>query len=108
MNELILLFAALFLFLFGSVILTKLIEFGFAVADKLLQNSGRILIAPFKIAFKLIMLVFKKLDQDKFTIRPIQDITPLELQQMRNTQLRNTANRHAPVEIEYTQPNRLK
>ena len=94
MEKLILLFIALFMFCFGSLILTKLIDFGFAVADKLLQNSGRIIKAPFKVIFKLIVTLFKFVfkksnaaEQDDYTIRPF-NITPLELQQMRNNKLR--------------------
>ena len=108
MNELILLFAAFFIFCFGSLILSEVFRFGFAVADKLLENSGRILRAPFKVVFKLMSLVFKfgfkklKTNQDEYSVRPIQ-ITPLELQQMRNHQLR-AGNKNVPVEIEYTQP----
>jgi hypothetical protein len=116
MNELILLGVAFFIFCFGSLILNEIFRFGFAVADKLLENSGRIIKAPFKVAFKLISLgirfLLKKFGKaDYYTVRPIydnQNITPLELQRMRNHNhqtLKNIGN--ASVEIEYTQPNRL-
>ena len=112
MNEFILVGAAFFLLCFGSLIVSELFRFGFAVADKLLENSGRIIKAPFKIAFKLISMGFKFCikkfgKQNYYTVRPINDhenITPLELQRMRNHnhQLKNIGN--ASVEIEYTQP----
>ena len=78
MNELILLGVAFFIFCFGSLILNEIFRFGKA---------------------------------DYYTVRPIydnQNITPLELQRMRNHNhqtLKNIGN--ASVEIEYTQPNRL-
>ena len=113
MSELVLLFAALFLFCFGYIILSKLIEFGFAVADKALENSGKLFKLPFILVFKLSSLIFKFLFkkfnnkyEDQFSVRPIH-ITTLELQQMRKNNLR-TGIKNMPVEIEYSQPNRLK
>lgn len=107
MSEIILLFVAFFSVMIGVQIITSALDIGFAVADKVLANFGRIMKAPFKIVFKLIALVNKKYTQDRFTVRPIGEITPLELQQMRNTQLRAANNgRSVPVTIEYAQPRR--
>jgi hypothetical protein len=110
MSELILLGVAFFMICFGSLILKRTIDFGFAVADKLLENSGRIIKAPFKVAFKLIGLGIKFIlkksgKKDYYTVRPVPTITPLELQQMRNNQLRSAGIQS--VEIEYIQPSNI-
>lgn len=113
MIEMILLFIVFCGFCFGATILEKVVGFGFAVADKMLANSGKLVKAPFKIAFKLIGMAFrfvfkkKSNESDAYTVRPVHMITPLQLQQMRNQQLSLGSNK-APVEIEYIQPKRLK
>jgi hypothetical protein len=109
MTELILVGLAFFMICFGSLILKKAIDFGFAVADKMLENFGRIVRGPFKMAFKLISLGIKFLvnkyrKEDAYTVRPVPIVTPLELQQMRNNQLRSTGLQS--VEIEYIQPSK--
>ena len=87
--ELIMLFIALFVFFFGSVLALRAAEFGFSLADKALEHSGALIKLPFMIAFKLISFVGKFLIKrliknrtDSYTLKPIFDVTPLELQQM--------------------------
>lgn len=105
--ELLMLCVALFLFFFGSVIAMRTMEFGFRVGDKALQSSGKIVKLPFKIAFKLICFLGKYLIKrlmkntpQEVTIKPIFDVTPLELQQMRNNNRLQSGKREA-VLIEY-------
>lgn len=114
MSKLLLLAIAAFVFCFGSVILMRLIEFGFAVADKSLENSGKLVKLPFQVTFKLIAYsirwVFKQLNTkrpDEYTVTPLYKVTPLHLQHMRNSLL-SSDNKQDPVVIEYTQPKRLK
>jgi len=113
MSKLLLLAIAAFVFCFGSVILMRLTEFGFAVADKSLENSGKLVKLPFQVAFKIIKhsarWVFKKLKTQRpaeYTVTPIYKVTPLHLQQMRSSLLSIADKREHDV-IAYTQPKRL-
>ena len=105
--ELIMLCIALFAFLLGSVIVTHVIEFGFRLGDKTLVLAGTLLKLPFLMAFKLICFsgkhLIKRLMKNKpqeIRIKPIFDVTPLELQYMRNNNLIHSGKRQ-PVLIEH-------
>lgn len=105
--ELIMLLVALFVFFFGSVAALKLMDFGLLVGDKALNASGALMKLPFKLAFKLIVLISKVVIRKYMTrkteeiqIRPIFAVTPLELQQMRNSNLLQSGKR-PPVLIEH-------
>lgn len=109
--ELIMLCIALFVFCFGSVIAIRAIEFGFAVGDKALEHSGTLMKLPFKLAFKLICFLGKRLIRHlmkskpyEYTVKPIFDVTPLELQHMRNKNLIHS-NKRQPVLIEHPPQN---
>ena len=103
--ELIMLFVALFVFCFGSILVTQLFEFGIRVGDKALQSSGFLIKLPFIVAFKLVCFVGKKLlnklksEQPEVQLRTIY-VTPVELQHMRNNQLFQSK-RRSPVLIEH-------
>lgn len=105
--ELIMLCVALFVFFFGSVVALKAIEFGLAVGDKALEASGKLTKLPFVLAFKLIRFagkyLIKRLMKNKpeeVRIKPIFDVTPLELQHLRNNNLLRSGKRQ-PVLIEH-------
>lgn len=107
--ELTMLVVALFTFLFGSVMVMKTINFAFLVGDKLMETFCDILKMPFYLAYKLICftcgLLAKRLARrkpDEYMIRPIYDVSPLDIQQMRKQhKLRN--GQRFPVQIEYPQ-----
>ena len=54
-------FTALFLFMFGSVIALRCLEFGLRVGDKALEHSGTICKQSIVISFKLIVFSLKVL-----------------------------------------------
>lgn len=100
MNELILLFGAFFVLMTGVQFISSMMDFGFAVADKVLQNWGRIAKAPFKI---LVFFYQKwKKSREYYTVTPI-NMTSSEIQSLSQPTL-NKKLGHAPVETEYTQP----
>lgn len=105
--ELLMLCIGLFVFFLGSVIVTQVVEFGFRLGDKALESAGTLVKLPFLIAFKLISFAGNRLikrlvknQPQELTIKPIFDVTPLELQYMRNNNLLQSGKRQ-PVLIEY-------
>lgn len=105
--ELLMLCIALFVFFLGSVIVKRVVEFGFRLGDKALESTGTLVKLPFRIAFKLISFAGNKLikrlvknQHQELTIKPIFDVTPLELQYMRNNNLLQSGKRQ-PVLIEH-------
>jgi len=107
--ELVMLVVALFCFLFGSVLVHKSIDFAFLVGDKFMDAVCAILKMPFYLVYKLICftgnLIAKRLARrksDEYTIRPIYDVSPLEIQQMRR-QHKLRSGQRMPVQIEYPQ-----
>lgn len=106
--ELLMLFVALFVFLFGSAIAMKAIEFGFEMVDKALAAIGYLMKLPFLIVFKLITFAVKacfmkavKQKSFEYKVKPMFDVTPLELQQLRNRNLIQSK-QEAPVLIEFS------
>lgn len=107
--ELVMLVVAFFIFLFGSVMLMRTVDFAFLVGDKLMGTFCVILRMPFYLAYKLVCftggLLSKRLDRrktDEYTIRPIYDVSPLEIEQMRKQHKLRDGQR-LPVQIEYPQ-----
>jgi hypothetical protein len=105
--ELVMLFIAMFIFFFGSVIALRTFEAGLRLGDKSLQLCVWLLKIPFLVIFKLIkfvgMLLVKKLTHkhpDLFMVKPIFVVTPLELQQFQQNKLVHSG-KHQPVLIEY-------
>jgi hypothetical protein len=105
--ELLMLFIALFVFFFGSVIALQVMEYGLRVGDKSLEAFGGLAKLPFKVALNLIRYSYKhfikRMMKDKpqeITIKPIFAVTPLELQHMRNKNLIQSGKRQ-PVLIEH-------
>ena len=100
MSDLILIFAAFVALFIGLQLIGSFIEFGFAVADKVLQNFSRIAKAPFKI----IAFCYQKWKKSRefYTVTPIHD-TRSETQRLSQPTLNKTLG-HQPVEIEYVKP----
>lgn len=96
-----------FVVLFGGLFCEKCLTFGFLVADKALENSVKLLKLPFVVVLKLISslgkLIFKQLKKqrtEEVHITPIFNVTPVELQHMRNKNLTVQQYRQ-PVTIEH-------
>jgi hypothetical protein len=104
MDFLYLLFAV-FLMYFGCVVVVKLCEYGLYLGDNVQALTGKLLKLPFRLALKIIefsaRLVIKKyMTKEEFLVSPILNVTPLELQQMRNNNQLQSGKR-PPVTIEY-------
>lgn len=95
--ELIMLFGALFVFCFGSLLISEVIEYGIRVSDKALQSPARLL-KLVSISVKKLTNMLKSRESD-VQLRTIY-VTPVELQHMRNNQLFQSK-RRSPVQIEH-------
>ncbi len=105
--ELVMLFVAMFIFFFGSVIALRTFEAGLRLGDNSLKLCGWLLKIPFRIIFKIItfagkLLVRKMTKQQTETIlvKPIFVVTPLDLQHMQQNKLVHSGKRQ-PVLIEH-------
>lgn len=103
-------FSVVFIFFFGSLILQRAIMFGFDLADKALENSGKLVKLPFVVTFKILAFsakfIFKRLKTnrlDEVSLRPIYDITPkpMQLQAQGNHRFIAQDNNRIPVIIEH-------
>lgn len=114
--ELVLLFVALFVFFFGSALAASALNYGLNIGDKTVQSFGFILkkvfIFSFKCLWMICKLVLKKVmsnrqsqaTQTPYSVKPIYDVTPLDLQYMRNNKLHRPERRES-VLIEYPPQN---
>lgn len=114
--ELVLLFVALFVFFFGSALAASALNYGLSMGDKTVQSFGYIFKQVFLFAFKCLLmlckLVFNKVMSNRraqsmqtpYSVKPIYDVTPLDLQYMRNNKLHRPERRES-VLIEYPPQN---
>lgn len=100
---------AVFLLCYGIKLLSYVMEFGHLVAEKSVLNSGKFFKVLLLSALRLVRFITKKIfgkyfrSSDTYVVRPIVDVTPLQLQHLRNQQLFQSR-KISPVVIEYTQP----
>ena len=118
MDKLLLLGAVLFVAVFGGLIVERVLTICFNLFDKLIENSGKLLKFPFRLAFflvktqakilfkmgsffaQVIFTLLKKNKQEAVHLTPVFNVSPLELQQMRNFNYL-AQERRTPVIIEH-------
>lgn len=112
--ELVLLFVALFVFFFGSALAASALNYGLSIGDKTVQSFGFILKHLLFFAFKCLWMVCKLVlnkvmsnrqsQSTPYSVKPIYDVTPLDLQHLRNNKLHRPERRQS-VLIEYPPQN---
>lgn len=108
--KMVLLLIALFVMLFGGLIVERSLKLGFDLADEALEDSGKLLKFPFVVTLKLLKLAgglilrrFKK--PEVIQVTPILNVTPLHIQQMKHSG--HLAHHHRqPVIIEHSPLNK--
>lgn len=110
--ELVMLLIALFVFFFGSALAASAFDYGLSMGDKTVKSFGYILKQVLFFAFKCLWIVCKfvftkamshrraQMAQAQYSVKPIYDVTPLDLQHMRNNKLLRPGRRES-VLIEY-------
>lgn len=118
MDKLLLLGAVAFVAIFGGLIVERVLTLCFNLFDKTIENIGKLLMSPFKLSIFLLKIkakivikaaqflatviftLLKKNRQESARITPVFDVSPLHLQQMRQSRYL-AQERRQPVIIEH-------